>query len=108
MGGDALQSGVAGDSNPASGAGWVEVGEVAKAGSDTMATTHVYIVHHVRKLSEEREDVKLIGVYSTELQAQRALSRLKSAAGFRDYPDGFTVSRYELNVDHWTDGFIPV
>ena len=71
-----------------------------------MSTTHVYIVHHVREISEERDDVKLIGVYTTESQARGAVSRLKSAAGFRAYPDGFTVSPYELNVDHWTEGFI--
>jgi hypothetical protein len=73
-----------------------------------MSTTHVYVVHHVREISEERDDVKLIGVYSTELQAQGAVSRLKSVTGFWDYPDRFTVSRYELNVDHWTEGFITV
>jgi hypothetical protein len=75
------------------------------AGIETMTTTHVYIVHHVREISGEHGDVKLIGVYSTELQARSAVTRLKSAPGFQSYPDGFTVSLYVLDEDHWTEGF---
>jgi hypothetical protein len=73
-----------------------------------MSTPYVYIVHHVRKTSAEEEDVKLIGVYSTELHARRAVNRLKSASGFRSYPDGFTVSPYVLDEDNWTEGFVTV
>jgi homoserine kinase type II len=71
-----------------------------------MTKTYTYIVQHVHKLHGGSEDVKFIGVYSSELDARRAISRLRDAPGFRDHPDGFAVDRYELNKDHWAEGFV--
>lgn len=56
---------------------------------------------------EDFEDrAKLIGVYSAEEEAKRALERVKDQPGFRDYPEGFLVSPYFLNEDNWTEGFV--
>jgi hypothetical protein len=71
-----------------------------------MSTASVYVVMHVRELPDDDEDTKMIGVYLSELEAQRAVERLRLVEGFRYYPDGFSVDRYELNKDHWTEGFI--
>ena len=68
----------------------------------------VYVVQHVHIINDDEEDVKMIGVYSTEQLAQKAVSRLLSQPGFCDVPEGFHVDRYELNKDHWTEGFITV
>jgi hypothetical protein len=68
--------------------------------------THVYVLQHVHAAPNEEEDVKLIGVYVTEADAQAAVARLGQQPGFRDHPEGFHISRYELNKDHWTEGFI--
>jgi len=66
----------------------------------------VYLLHHVRPETNEREeDVKLIGAYSSEAAANAAIQRLKVQLGFRDYPDDFTVEAYEIDKDHWTEGF---
>ncbi len=48
----------------------------------------------------------LIGVYDSDIQAQQAIGRLCLKNGFSDYPEGFEISEYELNKDHWTEGFI--
>jgi hypothetical protein len=48
----------------------------------------------------------LIGVYRTEADAKAAIERLRHKPGFTTFPDGFQVSPYELNQDHWTDGFV--
>lgn len=53
-----------------------------------------------------RDEVKFIGVYATEVDAQAAVARLCKQAGFRDWPNGFSIDEYELGVDHWTEGFI--
>ena len=49
---------------------------------------------------QERQDGKetelLIGGYRTEADALAAKERLKHQPGFRDYPDGFTTSPYEI------------
>ena len=69
--------------------------------------THVYVVQHTHESQDgKEEDVKFIGVYRTQSDADIAVIRLRALPGFCDYPDGFEVTRYELNKDHWTEGFI--
>jgi hypothetical protein len=51
-------------------------------------------------------DSVLIGVYSSEENAAAARERVKDKPGFVERPEGFIISRYELNKDHWTGGFI--
>lgn len=56
---------------------------------------------------DDADDCELfIGVYSTESEAKAAIERIKGAKGFADFPEGFHVYPYELNKDHWTEGFI--
>jgi hypothetical protein len=57
---------------------------------------------------EDAEDVKLIGIYSTEAGAAASISRLSGQPGFVDHPDGFHVERYSIDQDHWTEGFVTV
>ena len=68
----------------------------------------VYIVQHVDDRADDNEDVKLIGIYSTEGDAQAAIARLVVRPGFRDVPNGFRVDRYTVGEDHWTEGFMIV
>ena len=67
---------------------------------------NVFVLQHVHELDEDREDVKFIGVYATEEGAQAAVKRLSFQPGFRDTPDGFHVERYQVDEDHWTEGFV--
>jgi hypothetical protein len=68
----------------------------------------VFVLQHVHKNSSKGEDVKLIGVYSTEDKARTAIGRVAGSAGFRDVPDGFHIDCYEVDVAHWADGYITV
>jgi hypothetical protein len=53
------------------------------------------------------EDIELlIGVYSSETEAQTARERVKNKRGFVDFQDGFQIHSYQLNRDSWTEGFI--
>jgi len=66
----------------------------------------VFILQHERPETEDcMEDVKFIGAYSSEASAQAAVERLRIQPGFRDYPDDFTIDEYEVDKDHWTEGF---
>ena len=67
---------------------------------------HVFVVQHLYEDSEDQEHVRMIGTYTTEDDARAAVERLRLRPGFCDYTDGFSVDRYELNADHWTEGFI--
>lgn len=62
---------------------------------------------HTRAMNDEKP-VKLLGVYSSEARALARAEAAKQLAGFRDAPDGFEVSPYEIDHDEWTDGFVTV
>ena len=68
----------------------------------------VYLVWHTHKIDEETDDEKLIGVYSTKALADNALARASLLEGFKDHIADFEVCDYELDKDHWTEGFITV
>jgi hypothetical protein len=53
----------------------------------------------------DTENVKLIGVYSSEAAARAAIDRVRTQPGFRDYPNGFSIDDYEVDGDNWTEGF---
>jgi hypothetical protein len=65
----------------------------------------VFLLWHVHQADGE-DDEKLIGVYRQEADAKAAIKRLHNKPGFATFPDGFQVCPYELNRDHWTDGFV--
>jgi hypothetical protein len=64
----------------------------------------VVLLWHIHEINGE-EDSTFIGVYRTEDDARSAIERLKDKPGFAETVDGFSYERYELNVDHWTEGF---
>jgi len=70
--------------------------------------TYVYVVQHVREDSDGYDDIKFIGVYSTRQEADKAVARLKQVPGFTETPQGFYVDQYEVDKDHWTEGFVDV
>ena len=71
-----------------------------------MSATIVYLVHHVHELPGGAEDIKLIGVYSTRGKAQDAIRRVYGELGFRDCLEGFSVDKYEIDKDHWVEGYV--
>lgn len=74
---------------------------------EALMSSQIYILTHVFELSDEQEDVKLIGVYSTEEDARSAEERARQRPGFAQHPDGFNIDAYELDKDHWVEGFDP-
>ncbi|MDP1797845.1 MAG: hypothetical protein Q8K78_10200 [Planctomycetaceae bacterium] len=66
----------------------------------------VFILHHVHESPEGDEDIKLIGIYSSESLAEQAKHRALEQRGFRDKPDGFSIGQYTLDEDHWKEGYI--
>jgi len=67
----------------------------------------VFVVQHEHEF-QGCDEVKFIGVYSTEEGARAAVERAKRLSGFSDHPDGFTVDPYEVDRDYWTEGFVTV
>lgn len=54
---------------------------------------------------EGGDDVKILGVYSTEMKAQDRIIRARTLPGFRAEPDCFLIDQYTTDEDRWTEGF---
>lgn len=69
----------------------------------------VYILQHSYEVGEDGQfdEIKMLGVYSSRESAEKTIVRYKMLSGFKDYPIScFYISKYEIDKDHWTDGFI--
>ncbi len=77
----------------------------------------VFVVQHLHLLPSGEECVCFIGVYRTKDAAKAAIQRLSVQPGFCKYPQiidpiqtdeeqGFYIDKYELDKDHWTEGFV--
>ena len=64
----------------------------------------VFVLQHSYE-KDGYDETKFIGVYSTNEQAEQAVKRLKERPGFRDRQTDFHIDKYELNQDHWTEGY---
>ena len=64
----------------------------------------VFVLQHSYEI-DEQDRTKFIGVYSTVKKAENAIKRLKKQTGFCDRPNDFNIDEYELNKDHWREGF---
>ncbi len=66
----------------------------------------VFVVKHMYESGKDEEEVKMIGVYSTQNLAQAAVERLRSMPGFQNFPDGFSIGPYIVDKDYWDEGFV--
>ncbi len=66
-----------------------------------------YVLLHSYEL-DECDETKLIGVYSSREAAEAAIERLRQQPGFRERPDDFHIGGYEIDRDHWVEGFVTV
>jgi hypothetical protein len=65
----------------------------------------VFLLQHVHLFEHGTEDIKVIGIYATHDEAEAAISRLSALPGFKDTPDTFCISTYEVGADHWLEGY---
>jgi hypothetical protein len=75
------------------------------ARSSTVSNT-VQLLWFVEEREQGEGTELFIGVYQTESDARTAIERLRNKPGFVDFPQGFMSETYELNKDHWTEGFV--
>ena len=72
--------------------------------------TDVFLLWHTHDLTDDcgtHEEVKLIGVFSSEEKASEAMEQLKDKEGFRDFPVScFEISKMEIDQTNWADGFL--
>ncbi|MFJ8042045.1 hypothetical protein ACIRBX_16240 [Kitasatospora sp. NPDC096147] len=55
--------------------------------------------------SDDEEDFKELGLYTTREAAERRIVLARAEPGFRDSPDGFEVHPCTVDEPRWTRGF---
>lgn len=55
---------------------------------------------------ECKEFHRLIGLYTSFERAKETIEKYKLLPGFKDYPDDFYLEVYEINKNHWEEGFV--
>ena len=68
----------------------------------------VYLLLHLREYSDGTgADSKLLGAYSSLEEIEKVMPHYLEQEGFRDYPDGFRIDKYELDeYSDWNEGFV--
>lgn len=78
---------------------------------------YVFVLEHLHTHDNDEECWKRIGIYKTREEALEAIQRVNMQPGFSDYPNiidwdstecknGFNIDEYELNEDHWAEGYV--
>lgn len=73
-----------------------------------MVANTVFVVTHSHELTDGCEDIKILGIFSTQITAEATIQHLLTKPGFKDFPDGFHIEPYPLDIDFWTSGFVTV
>lgn len=65
----------------------------------------VYYVQHENIENDYIKEPRMIGIYSSEKLAQEAVERARKSSGYDDYPQGFQITEYVLDLDQFICGF---
>lgn len=56
---------------------------------------------------QDGDDLKILGIFSSEARAEAVVERAREQPGFRDEPDCFLVTPYTVDDgDAWAEGFV--
>lgn len=64
----------------------------------------IYTLEHIYT-DESHTNYKLLGFFDDLKELERIKDITSKFSGFKDYPDGFTFKKKELNKVHWEIGF---
>lgn len=73
---------------------------------DGRPTTHRDDTGDLVWCEEDGDDLKMLGVYSSEARAEARVDQARTLPGFRDDPDCFFIGGHTVDRDEWNDGFI--
>ena len=67
----------------------------------------IWLLQHVHEFEDGREDVKLIGAFSSQEKAVSVSQELSNQPGFCISPEGWNISEYEVDSSShgWAEGF---
>jgi hypothetical protein len=54
---------------------------------------------------EEGDNLKILGVYSSEARAKLRIDSARELPGFADEPNCFIINEHKIDEDEWSEGF---
>lgn len=70
----------------------------------------MYLLYHMYYYGKnnEHEEIKTLGIYSSEQEATKAIERYYKLAGFKKFPkECFCINKYSVDIDtNWKEGFV--
>jgi hypothetical protein len=76
-----------------------------KARDDAGQIRHRWPENELSVAEDEGDDVKLLGVYSSQARAEQRRSGARKLPGFRDEPECFQISAYKIDHDEWPESY---
>ena len=76
---------------------------------DNNLDNKMYLLYHMYEYGEdEYEEIKFLGIYSSEQEASNAMERYYKLPGFKEYPkEFFIIDDHVVNEDtYWKEGFV--
>lgn len=64
----------------------------------------VYLLQHSYE-QNDIEETKIIGIFSSKEKALEVIERYKILSGFKEYPNDFYIDEYQIDKNHWEEGF---
>ena len=68
----------------------------------------VFLLWHEYEIQPERDETKLLGVFTSYAKAEEHKRYFLTQPGFRDHPDDFEIAEYPLDKRMWSEGFVTV
>ncbi|MGM9979052.1 MAG: hypothetical protein ACI33J_09665 [Clostridium sp.] len=64
----------------------------------------LYLLEHNRKINGY-DELKTLGIYSSEEEAKKVILEYKKLPGFKDYLDEFRITEYKIDKKYCIEGF---
>jgi hypothetical protein len=72
---------------------------------DGRRRVYVFLAKHVFEYSDGHDNLRVIGVFSSDRKARAAIRQVRKKPGFRERKRKFEVSRCVLDSAYWTEGY---
>jgi hypothetical protein len=69
---------------------------------------YVWLLWRGDDIHDDTPEAKLLGAHSSEELAQARTARCVDVPGFAEHPEAFEVTRYDVDRDEWTEGYVVV
>jgi len=64
----------------------------------------VFELTHTHVFDDDREEVKLLGIYSSREKAESAIAKARHLPGFRDSPERLEINEVVVDRVEWPEG----